>query len=140
MLHAEDNASRCTAVLRTKVVPPGTAAAADIEQQLLLLSRAGAPVLDLRHLQEPAAAAAAAAQQQQQEQEPEALRTARAVWQKLWRARLPGEGQDTLLAAREPEAGDDAQAEVMAALVSQLPQLLPGLEVLVLPIRLPGGR
>jgi hypothetical protein len=38
------------------------------------------------------------------------------------------------------EAGEDARAEVMAALVAQLPALLPELEVLVLPIRLPGGR
>lgn len=163
-LHAGDNAGRCGAVYGTKVVAPGSAAAADIEQCLTQLSEARAPVLDLRRLQHTPVAPRQQQQQQcgsttvaasatsssghshhhrpqqprpqQQQPEQDALCVAQAAASKIVAARLQQEQQQADSSADDA----DSKAEVLAALVEQLPQLLPALEVLVLPLLLPGGR
>jgi hypothetical protein len=61
-----DNAARGRAVQGTSVVPPGTAAAADVELRLAQLAAAGAPVLDVRRLLLQCSAEPRNVQQQQQ--------------------------------------------------------------------------
>lgn len=189
---AADNASRCKAVRGTTVIPPGTDAAATIEQQLAHLAAAGGPVLDLRRLDCKAAAAAAGRQliqQQHQQQDgrrqrdrsyknrpaPAAaatrvspvLATATHIqgggwgWQAAATAALQSalvsasaeqaaaaagahaealEGGVADAVAHHFEAAERERPEQLAALVEKVAGLVPDVQLLVLPVLLPGGR
>lgn len=84
LLAAADNASRCRAVRGTTVIPPGTPAAAAIEQQLMRLAAAGGPLVDVRRLQWDTAAAAAVRQQVALQQQLTAQERQRLRWPRDW--------------------------------------------------------
>ncbi|KAF6259390.1 hypothetical protein COO60DRAFT_1018542 [Scenedesmus sp. NREL 46B-D3] len=114
------NAARARAVQGTCVVPPGTAAAADVEARLAQLVAAGAPVLDVRRLLQCSLEPVPYHHQQQQQQQQQ--------------------HSSSSSSSSTRELDDDATAEAVAALVQQLPRTVPQVQLLVLPVVLPGGR
>lgn len=163
------NASRVRAVTGTAAVPPGSSAAAALEHHLACLVSAGAPVLDLRRMQyhsstqSPKAAALSEGscetsssygctgsrpdRRTSMQQPPAAPGLALLAAQQQWRtataavqaaiSAVTGDRTNNIPTAH---LDDDCLASVLAEVVQQLHRLAPDVQILVLPILLPGGR
>ena len=164
----------------TTVIPPGTPAAAALEQQLAHLAAAGGPVLDLRRLHWDAATSstpysAATATSRGAGGLPAGLpvqfgsasASTAGGWGRGWQAESSMRVQAALTAlgtaahaaaaaAAAEQAADGVgaaaaagggvgasegdQPELLAALVEQVADLVPDVQLLVLPVLLPSGR